>query len=36
MFILDRDKGLKAADNKLEDKVIKAICAYYLINNFIT
>jgi hypothetical protein len=36
MFILDYNKGLRAADNKLKDKVIKAVCAYYLINNFIT
>jgi hypothetical protein len=36
MFILDRDKSLKVINNKLEDKVIKAIYTYYLINNFIT
>jgi hypothetical protein len=36
VFISDCDKGLKAADDKLGDKVIRAICAYYLINNFTT
>jgi hypothetical protein len=36
MFISDYNKGLGAADNKLKDRVIKAICAYYLIDNFIT
>ena len=36
MFISDRDKGLKAADNKLKDRIIKAIYAYYLIDNFMT
>jgi hypothetical protein len=36
MFILDRDKGLRAADNKLRNRVIKTIYTYYLINNFIT
>jgi hypothetical protein len=36
VFISDRDKGLKAADDKLEDYVIKAIYAYHLINNFTT
>ena len=28
MFISDRDKGLRAADDELEDKIIRAICAY--------
>jgi hypothetical protein len=36
MFILDRNKGLRAANDKLGDRVIRAIYAYYLINNFIT
>jgi hypothetical protein len=36
VFISDRDKGLGATDDKLGDKVIKAICAYYLIDNFTT
>jgi hypothetical protein len=36
MFILDRDKGLGAADDKLGDRVIRAICTYYLIDNFTT
>jgi hypothetical protein len=36
MFLLNCDKGLRAANNKLENKVIKAIYTYYLINNFIT
>ena len=34
VFISDRDKGLGAADDELRDKIIKAICAYYLIDNF--
>jgi hypothetical protein len=34
MFILDRDKGLGAADDELEDRVIRAICAYHLMGNF--
>jgi hypothetical protein len=36
VFISDRDKGLKAADDELRDKIIRAICAYHLINNFTT
>jgi hypothetical protein len=36
VFISDYNKGLKAADNKLKDRIIKAICAYYLIDNFTT
>jgi hypothetical protein len=36
VFISDRNKGFKAADNELKDYVIKAICAYCLINNFMT
>ena len=36
VFISDRDKGLSATDNKLRDKVIKAVCTYYLIDNFTT
>jgi hypothetical protein len=36
VFISDRDKGLEAADDKLRDYVIRAICAYYLIDNFTT
>jgi transposase-like protein len=36
VFISDRDKGLGAADDKLGDRVIRAICAYYLIDNFTT
>ena len=36
IFILDRDKGLGAADNELRDRIIRAVCAYYLINNFAT
>jgi hypothetical protein len=36
IFILDRDKGLAATNNKLRDRIIKVICAYYLIDNFIT
>ena len=35
MFISDRDKGLEATDDKLGDKIIRVICAYYLIDNFI-
>jgi hypothetical protein len=30
----DRDKGLSTANNALEDKIIRAICAYHLIDNF--
>jgi hypothetical protein len=36
VFISDRDKGLGAADDKLGDRIIKAICAYYLMDNFTT
>jgi hypothetical protein len=36
MFINDRDKGLRAANDKLRDRIIKAICAYHLIDNFTT
>jgi hypothetical protein len=36
VFISDRDKGLGAADDELRDKVIKAACAYHLIDNFTT
>ena len=36
IFILDRDKGLGAADNELRDKIIRAVYAYYLIDNFTT
>jgi hypothetical protein len=36
MFISDRDKGFGAADDELGDYVIRAICAYYLIDNFMT
>ena len=36
VFISDRDKGLRAANNKLGDQIIRAICAYYLIDNFTT
>jgi hypothetical protein len=36
VIISDRDKGLGAADDELRDKVIKAACAYHLIDNFTT
>jgi hypothetical protein len=36
VFISDCNKGFKAIDNELEDYVIRAICAYYLIDNFTT
>jgi hypothetical protein len=36
MFISDRNKGLSATDDKLGDKVIRAVCAYYLMDNFTT
>ena len=35
MFINNYNKGLSTADNKLKDQIIKTVCAYYLINNFI-
>jgi hypothetical protein len=36
VFISDRDKGLGAADDELGDRIIRAICAYHLIDNFTT
>jgi hypothetical protein len=36
MFISDRDKSLGAADDKLGDRIIKAVCVYYLTDNFTT
>ena len=36
IFISNRDKGLGAADNKLRDRIIKAVCAYHLMDNFTT
>jgi hypothetical protein len=36
VFILDCDKGFSAADDELGDGIIKAVCAYYLIDNFTT
>jgi len=36
IFISDRDKGLGAADNELGDGIIRAVCAYYLMDNFTT
>jgi hypothetical protein len=36
MFISNRDKGLGAADDELGDRIIRAICTYYLMDNFTT
>ena len=36
IFISNRDKGLGAADNELGDGIIKAVCAYHLMDNFTT
>jgi hypothetical protein len=36
IFISDRDKGLGAADNELRDGIIRAVYAYYLMDNFTT
>ena len=36
IFISNCDKGLGAADNKLRDRIIKAVCAYHLMDNFTT
>ena len=36
MFISDHNKGLGATNDKLGDRVIRAIYTYYLINNFTT
>jgi hypothetical protein len=35
-FISDRVKGLGAADDELGDGIIRAICAYHLMDNFTT
>jgi hypothetical protein len=35
IFISDCDKGLAAIKGKLGKGIIKAVCAYYLIDNFI-
>ena len=36
VFISDRDKGLGAADDELGDRIIRAVCAYHLMDNFAT
>ena len=36
VLISDRDKGLEAADDELGDRIIRAICVYYLMDNFTT
>jgi hypothetical protein len=36
IFISDRDKGLGAANDELGDGIIRAICAYHLMDNFTT
>jgi len=35
IFISNRDKGLAAIEGKLGKGIIRAICAYHLIDNFI-
>ena len=36
VFISDHNKSLGAADDELGDRIIRAVCAYYLIDNFTT
>jgi hypothetical protein len=36
IFILDRDKGLNATNDKLGQNIIRAICAQHLKENFTT
>ena len=36
VFISDRNKGLSTADDKLGDRIIRAVYTYYLIDNFAT
>jgi hypothetical protein len=36
VFISDRNKGLRATDKELGNKILRAICAYYLKDNFTT
>ena len=36
VFISDRDKGIAVADDELGDRVLRAVCAQHLKENFTT